>query len=43
MEEARPNPDILLKRIKKEAASDGTRGRLKIFFGYAAGDRKSVV
>ena len=41
MEEARPNPDILLKRIKKEAASDGTRGRLKIFFGYAAGVGKT--
>ena len=41
----RPDPELLLKQnFPRE--SDKGRGRLKIFFGYAAGvgkDRKSVV
>ena len=39
MEQARPNPDILLQEIRQSQA-DG-HGRLKIFFGYAAGVGKT--
>src|SRR3954467_10144889 len=40
MLESRPDPDLLLSRI--EAAEDGLpRGKLKIFFGYAAGVGKT--
>ena len=36
------NPDDLLRRIKMdEASADETQGRLKIFFGYAAGVGKT--
>ncbi|MDR3594914.1 sensor histidine kinase KdpD [Clostridium sp.] len=38
--EKRPNPDYLLNQIKKEE-HESTRGKLKIFFGYAAGVGKS--
>lgn len=38
----RQNPDDLLRRIKMdEASADETQGRLKIFFGYAAGVGKT--
>ena len=40
MDPNRPNPDEPLEAIRKEAAS-GKRGRLKIFFGYAAGVGKT--
>jgi len=36
----RPNPDELLARLKK-SESGGGRGKLKIFFGYAAGVGKT--
>ena len=36
MTDFRADPDELLKALKSET-SDKTRGRLKIFFGYAAG------
>lgn len=36
----RPNPDYLLNQIKREE-NESTRGKLKIFFGYAAGVGKS--
>src|SRR5262245_24563688 len=36
----RPNPDELLARVKAEEAQLG-RGKLKIFFGYAAGVGKT--
>ena len=38
--ENRPNPDLLLNRIRGEAAKVG-RGRLKIFFGASAGVGKT--
>lgn len=48
MEEQRPNPDELLKRINHEAIDLNTyskngenKGRLKIFFGYCAGVGKT--
>ncbi len=37
----RPNPDYLLNQIKKEENEYSTKGKLKIFFGYAAGVGKS--
>lgn len=40
MEDGRPNPDDLLHEIKS-AENDRQRGRLKIFFGYAAGVGKT--
>ena len=40
MEADRPNPDELLQQIQAEQGSP-TRGRLKIFFGYAAGVGKT--
>ncbi|MDO5141028.1 MAG: sensor histidine kinase KdpD [Eubacteriales bacterium] len=40
METLRQNPDQLLKAIQNET-SDEKRGRLKIFFGYAAGVGKT--
>lgn len=39
MSEARPSPESLLKRIKKEESKK--QGKLKIFFGYAAGVGKT--
>lgn len=36
----RPNPDKILEKIKSENLSDGM-GKLKIFFGYAAGVGKT--
>ncbi|MFW2487959.1 ATP-binding protein [Clostridium chromiireducens] len=36
----RPNPDYLLNQIKKDEV-DSSKGKLKIFFGYAAGVGKS--
>ena len=36
----RPNPDALLARVQEEASRAG-RGKLKIFFGYAAGVGKT--
>ena len=39
-EPLRPNPDTLLKRLREE--DDGKKmGKLKIFFGYAAGVGKT--
>ena len=40
MEPPRQNPDQLLRAIRDEE-SGGTRGKLKIFFGYAAGTGKT--
>jgi two-component system sensor histidine kinase KdpD len=40
MSEQRPNPDELLARMRAEESRAG-RGRLKIFFGYAAGVGKT--
>lgn len=41
-ESTRRNPDDLLRRIKQDKESAGaTMGRLKIFFGYAAGVGKT--
>ncbi|VYU68358.1 DUF4118 domain-containing protein [Clostridium tertium] len=40
MKESRPNPEELLRKIKDEEKKE-TRGRLKIFFGYAAGVGKT--
>ena len=39
MSEERPNPESFLKQIKKEEVKK--RGKLKIFFGYAAGVGKT--
>lgn len=41
MGDNRIDPDILLKRIKEEEDANGNYGRLKIFFGYAAGVGKT--
>lgn len=40
MERIRQDPETLLRAIQKEEAKD-PRGRLKIFFGYAAGVGKT--
>ncbi|MFN0019842.1 MAG: DUF4118 domain-containing protein [Pirellulaceae bacterium] len=40
MPESRPNPDELLARVKTEEARN-QRGKLRIFFGYAAGVGKT--
>ncbi len=40
MNEQRPNPDVLLARVHDEE-SRANRGKLKIFFGYAAGVGKT--
>lgn len=37
----RQNPDDLLRRIKQDEESSAAMGRLKIFFGYAAGVGKT--
>ena len=40
--EARRDPDAILRQIVEEEAAEGdTRGKLKIFFGYAAGVGKT--
>lgn len=38
---ARPDPDALLQSIKEDEKGDGKRGKLKIFFGMAAGVGKT--
>lgn len=40
MSENRPNPDELLAKIN-ETEQKSTKGKLKIFFGYAAGVGKT--
>ncbi|HEY7366294.1 MAG TPA: sensor histidine kinase KdpD, partial [Methylomirabilota bacterium] len=40
MSETRPDPDALLARVKEEEARE-RRGRLKVFFGAAAGVGKT--
>ena len=40
METQRPNPDMLLQQIMEEQERP-VRGKLKIFFGYAAGVGKT--
>jgi two-component system sensor histidine kinase KdpD len=40
MTEARPNPDLLLTEVKKQEAK-AQRGKLKVFFGMAAGVGKT--
>ncbi len=40
MDDLRPNPEALLASVQNESARAG-RGRLKIFFGYAAGVGKT--
>ena len=39
MEENRPDPELLLKKLRKEEEKreKEQRGKLKIFLGYAAG------
>ena len=37
----RPDPDALLRQMELEAGTKKERGRLKIFFGYAAGVGKT--
>ena len=39
--EKRPDPDRLLHQVQREEAPPAGRGRLKIFFGYAAGVGKT--
>ncbi len=39
--ETRPDPDELLRRLKDEGPAEKPRGRLKVFFGYAAGVGKT--
>lgn len=41
MEEERPNPDQLLKEIHRSETTKSDKGKLKIFFGYAAGVGKT--
>ena len=43
MEENRPNPELLLKKLRKEEEKreKEQRGKLKIFLGYAAGVGKT--
>lgn len=41
MVEDRPNPDKILKQISEDEEENAQRGRLKIFFGYAAGVGKT--
>lgn len=44
MEEMRPNSEQLLRRLKyEEEQKQTTRGKLKIFLGYAAGFRVIIV
>lgn len=40
MDDTRPNPDTLLRQVVREQ-EEKARGRLKIFFGYAAGVGKT--
>ncbi|MEQ1546871.1 MAG: two-component system sensor histidine kinase KdbD, partial [Methyloglobulus sp.] len=40
MDDSRPNPDVLLARVEREE-QQSKRGRLKIFFGAAAGVGKT--
>ena len=40
MQHDRPNPDAILARVQAESAR-AERGKLKIFFGYAAGVGKT--
>src|SRR5512138_864672 len=40
MPDSRPNPDDILARVKSEEAKQ-KRGKLRIFFGYAAGVGKT--
>src|SRR5690348_3738660 len=40
MSDQRPDPDALLARVQREEG-ESRRGRLKIFFGYAAGVGKT--
>lgn len=40
MKESRPNPEEILRKIKDEEKKDA-KGKLKIFFGYAAGVGKT--
>lgn len=42
MERQRQNPDQLLRAIGNDTA-DAVKGKLKIFFGYAAGDGGIIV
>lgn len=41
METRRPDPDALLRRISRAEEREKSAGRLKIFFGYAAGVGKT--
>ncbi len=41
MEEHRPDPDLLLQKLAPKQGGSRGRGRLKIFFGYAAGVGKT--
>ena len=43
MEENRPDPELLLKKLRKEEEKreKEQRGKLKIFLGYAAGVGKT--
>lgn len=39
--ERRPDPDTLLRQLEKQTSESAAAGRLKIFFGYAAGVGKT--
>jgi len=41
MDNARPDPEQLLARLKTEAAEPSRRGRMRVFFGFAAGVGKT--
>ncbi|MBE2896563.1 sensor histidine kinase KdpD [Pasteurellaceae bacterium HPA106] len=40
-DESRPDPQVLLKKIQGETETSSTQGKLKIFFGFAAGVGKT--
>ena len=39
--EHRPDPDALLRQVEQEQKQERSHGKLKIFFGYAAGVGKT--
>ena len=42
MQDARPDPDLLLQKVNRQERDEARRtGKLKIFFGYAAGVGKT--
>ena len=39
--DTRPDPEVLLARLKEEEQEEGGRGKLRIYLGYAAGVGKT--